>query len=188
MSKRVLNRVPTVFQKALGDTFELLPEAVAQLHSVHGQATYQGRATVRGARGITGRITAQLLGFPGDMDDVPVRVSITTNEQGEKWERDFAGTTMRSHLSVDGDGFAQERFGPLSFRLGLSFSDNKLYYPVIRGRVFGIVPVPPLLLPVSIAHETVDNQGRFRFDVLAKTPFGARIVHYRGWLVRAGDH
>jgi len=174
----------TVFQKALGETFDALPAPIAELHSVRGRAVYEGRADVKGPSGLTGWIGAKLVGFPNDMHDIPVRVNIIAEETGEVWERDFDGRKFRSHMSCDEDGYAQEIFGPLAMRLGLELKDDKLLYPVIGGRLFGFLPVPKFLLPISIAHEEVDDQGRFRFDVLLKSPLGARIAHYQGWLVK----
>jgi len=173
----------TVFQQVLGESFDALPDRVAQLHSGYGRSVYEGRASVKGARGISGWIIAKLFGFPGDLNDIPAKVTITADETTERWVRDFGGREFQSVLSVDRAGFAQERFGPLVFRLGLQLVDDKLYYPVISGRVFGFIPLPKFLLPKSIAHETTDDQGRFCFDVLLKSPFGARIAHYQGWLV-----
>jgi hypothetical protein len=41
---------------------------------------------------------------------------------------------------------------------------------------------------VSLATETVDAAGRFRFDVEMRLPFGlGRLVRYRGWLVPDPD-
>jgi len=174
----------TVFQQALGEGFDALPAPITELHSVRDRAIYEGRADVKGPAGMTGWIGAKLVGFPNDMHDIPVRVTITADERGEVWERDFNGRKFRSYLSRDEAGYAQETFGPLAMRLGLELKDDKLHYPVISGRLFGFLPVPKFLLPISIAHEEVDEEGRFRFDVLLKSPFGARIAHYQGWLVK----
>ena len=48
-------------------------------------------------------------------------------------------------------------------------------------RAFGL-PMPRFLLPSTRAFETVDEAGRFVFDVLITLPFGGELVHYRGWL------
>jgi hypothetical protein len=40
------------------------------------------------------------------------------------------------------------------------------------------------MLPESIATEA-DIDGTFHFDVLLKSPTGATLVHYKGWLKRA---
>lgn len=125
-----------------------------------------------------------MVGFPICQGEVPVKVTITSDDKQETWVREFDGQPFSSNLSLDEGGFMQERFGPLSIRLGLELRNEKLLYPVMRGRVFGFIPFPTFLMPQSISHEEVDEKGRFVFDVLLKFRFGGRIAHYRGWLIR----
>ncbi len=177
-----------VFRTVLGEQFDSLPVAVQSLHNTVGRAVYEGAAESHGPTGFSGRLAAWLFRFPPKGKGVPVKVTITSkgcgNTKSETWQRDFNGVIFKSHLSVDAEGFAQERFGFMTARLGLHVVDNQLHFPVLKAKIFGCLPVPALLLPTSIAHETIDSQGRFVFDVLIKTPFGARIAHYRGWLIR----
>ena len=174
-----------VFQQALGESFETLPAPIKALHQQLGMHVYEGRASIKGSTGLMGRMASWLVGFPSDEGDADVKVTITGDENKEKWVREFDGKPFLSHLSVDDDGYVQERFGPLSIRLGLEARGDKLFYPVVRGRLFGFFPFPLFLLPQSISHEEVDAEGRFVFDVELKFRFGGgRIAHYQGWLVR----
>ncbi len=172
----------TIFSRVLGSTFEELPAPVRQLHNRFGRTVYQGRAQTKGPTGLLGRIGALFVGFPRSGNEIPVQVTITADETGEFWLREFDGKAFSSFLSVDAGGYAQERFGPLSFRLGLNLAYVRLHYPILRCRLFGLIPVPSMLVPQSVAHEEVDENGRFVFDVLLKFRFGGRIAHYRGWL------
>lgn len=176
--------IQPLFRKVLGDEFDKLPTPVKELHSGFGRSIYEGRATAEGPTGLLGRMAAPLVGFHAGGDDIPVRVTIDADLNGETWSREFDGKKFQSGLTVDEGGFAQERFGPLAARLGLHVKEGKLHYPVLSGRLFGWLPFPSFLLPQSISHEEVDDQGRFVFDVLVKFRFGGRIAHYRGWLVR----
>lgn len=176
--------LPLVYKTALGETFDLLPAPIKALHSTIGDTIYRGIAESMGPTGLTGRLVSWIIGFPDRDHEVPVEVTITADGNGEKWRRDFAGSVFHSCLSVDDDGFACERFGPMSLRLGLNLRDGQLHYPVLSARLFGVIPLPRCILPKSIAHEEVDEQGRFVFDVLLITPFGGRIAHYRGWLIK----
>jgi len=173
-----------IFKQALGDDFEHLAKPIKDLHNGLGRHVYKGQAQIKGPTGIMGHIASKLVGFPIGNGDVPVEVTLTADEKSETWIRDFGGKRFLSHLSLDNEGFIQERFGPLSIRLGLKVQGDKLLYPVARGRLFGIIPFPLFLMPVSISHEEVDEEGRFVFDVLLKFRFGGRIAHYRGWLVQ----
>ena len=173
-----------IFKQALGDQFDALPQPIKALHNQIGQHVYEGRATVKGPTGLLGQIASRLVGFPTCKGEVPVKVTISSDDGQEKWLREFDGQPFFSHLSVDKGGFVQERFGPLCIRLGLELGDDKLLYPVVRGRLFGVIPFPTFLMPQSISHEEVDEKGRFVFDVLLKFRFGGRIAHYQGWLVK----
>lgn len=176
--------IKPLFQTVLGGDFEKLPEPVQDLHSKLGKSVFEGRADIKGATGLLGRVGARLAGFPSGARDVPVRVTITADERSETWVREFGEKSFMSHLSLDSKGRAQERFDVLTARLGLAVQDGKLIYPVLKGRLFGLLPLPLFLLPESIAHETIDAEGRFFFDVLVRFRFGGRVAHYQGWLER----
>lgn len=173
-----------LFRQVLGDDFDALPATVKALHNRFGKTVYEGRANVKGATGLFGRIAALLVGFPSDMNDIPVRVTLTADDKSETWVRKFGEKTFRSHMSIQEGKRLRERFGIFSARVNLCLKDGKLLYPVSHGRLFGLLPLPGFLMPQSIAHERVDEEGRFVFDVLIQFPFGGRIAHYQGWLER----
>ena len=77
-----------------------------------------------------------------------------------------------------------ERFGPLRFRLKPTLSPAGITMPV-RGWSIWHVPLPGWLAPSSDARETMDDQGRFRFDVQLSLPLVGTVAHYCGWLVPA---
>ena len=174
-----------IFKIVLGDAFNTLPTPVQALHRTCGQSVYRGRAESFGPDGIIGRLAAAVTGFPAASKEIPVEVTITTNSTGELWSRSFNGQVFESHMALHNGGYITERFGPLTMRLGLNIRDNCLHYPVSSGKLFRFLPIPGVLLPKSIAHESVDSQGRFTFDVRILTPFGGRIAHYRGYLLNA---
>jgi len=89
-----------------------------------------------------------------------------------------------SHLRATPQGMS-ERFGPMTFLLGLAVTNGALHFPVRAGRFLGL-PMPPFLCPQSIARE-YEAEGRFWFDVELRAPLTGRMtVHYRGCLARAG--
>ncbi len=174
--------IQPIFKSALGESFHVLPSSVQALHSTFGKSVYRGTAVSSGPTGLTGRLAAFMFGFPGASEGIPVEVTITADTTTEQWARNFNGSVFESQLSLSEDGQITERFGPLVVSLGLHVRDGCLHYPVTSAKLFGLIPLPAMLLPKSIAHESVDSQGRFTFDVHILTPFGARIAHYRGWL------
>ena len=77
-----------------------------------------------------------------------------------------------------------ERFGPLIMDLRLTPEAARLVYEV-QGWRLGPLPLPRALGPRTRAHEEVDAEGRFVFDVEISAPLIGRLVRYRGWLVRS---
>jgi len=179
--RRDRNLTP-IFAQALGDTFDDLPQPVRALHSPDHVTRFQGAADVTAATSVMGKLAAAIGRFPLRGGHVPAKVEIVADGQSEVWTRDMGGKTFRSVLRYDPSKGLTEQFGPLTFRLYLNPQAGELYFPVSRGRAFGLIPVPRLLTPVSESSESVDAQGRFQFDVRLSLPNGALIVHYKGYL------
>lgn len=183
MSKHPSTRAQTssLFADALGADFDGLPLSVRDLHSGVGTSVFAGEAESFGPGGVLGFIAAWIGGFPLSPSLTPVRVTIDAENGRETWVREFGNSRFSSVLSAHHMGGITERFGVLSFRIGLGVDEERLCFPVVGGRLFGVIPFPAALLPRSVASEFEDRQGRFNFDVLLI--FGsARIAHYRGWL------
>jgi len=179
----------TLFERVLGASFRLLPQEVRSLHAVQHETVYLGYGIVERGTHPVASIVAAIFGFPKDAQNIPVKVTITPNQNGETWIRDFAGRKFRSHLSQRRNtptAIITERFGAMAFDLPLVVNDNALEFPVLKGRVFG-VPIPRFLLPKSEAREFV-RDGIFQFDVKLIAPLGiGQIVRYRGYLERQSE-
>lgn len=172
---------PPLFTQILGTAS--LPKALHSFHSAFGHHTYKGRARVDGPQGILAAIAGRIAGFPRTTAALAVKVTVDARPDREVWRRQFGTKTFRSTLTQDPKtGQAVERFGPMSFRIALTFKDNEIAYPVTSGHLFGLIPIPKVLLPVSDTREYQDDQGRFCFDVMVSLRTGARIARYRGHL------
>lgn len=187
---------PSLYERVLGEAFRGLPEPLRALHRPGWGLRARGVARVDGAEGVVAHLVAAAFRLPRSAERVPVSVEITPGPGGvgrERWTRDFGGARFASTLSVSAaPGRVVERFGPFSFELDLRVGpEGVLGMPVCAWRL-GPVPLPPALAPVSIAAESVDDQGRFHFDVELRLPLGrrnrqgdfrlGRLVRYRGWL------
>jgi len=169
-----------IFPRVLGPAFASLPEQVRATHLAAGPSRWQGRASVDRGTSLWGRFLASLFRFPPATADAEVEVTKTPTPQGETWTRRFGSRRFRSHLQATPQGMT-ERFGPFTFRLGLSVRDQALQYPVAAGWL-GPVPLPRWLLPASETREYA-AEGRFHFDVRLLAPLtGGLMVHYRGHL------
>jgi hypothetical protein len=74
----------------------------------------------------------------------------------------------------------------MAMDLKLKPEGDRLVYRV-EGWRLGPLPLPGFLAPSTRAHEEVDAEGRFVFDVEISLPLIGKLVRYRGWLVRDGD-
>jgi hypothetical protein len=93
---------------------------------------------------------------------------------------------MRSNLR-NVDPFTHcldEVFGPVAIRLEWKATDSDLTLHIVGARLLGL-PLPSILQPRSSARESVDNNGRFHFDVDIAMPLVGSIVRYKGYLTPA---
>lgn len=174
-----------IFACAIGPAFDVLPAPVRALHESPGRSLWRGEATTEGAQGPLAGLAARLVGFPPTQAACPVEVSIETDGNRSIWRRRIGSHAFASELSRPREGGrVQERFGPLAMDLRLTPEGDRLVYRV-EGWRLGPIPLPRALAPATTAHEEVDAEGRFVFDVEIRLLWVGRAVRYRGWLVRA---
>ncbi|WP_246154094.1 SDR family oxidoreductase [Methylobacterium oryzihabitans] len=175
-----------LFGRALGPGFAVLPEAVRAVHRPGTGLVLGGRAGVVRGRHPVSRLVGRLLGLPPASAEVPVRVTIAPEGEGEVWTRDFAGRRFRSRMGPAGEGAVEERFGPLALRFRLEPGRDGLGMTIAGWRL-GRLPLPVALAPAARARESVDAAGRFRFDVAVDLPLVGPLVQYRGWLAASEE-
>ena len=174
-----------LFARAIGPGFDRLPAAIRALHETPGRSLWRGEATTEGAAGPLAALAARVVGFPSAQATCPVEVAIEAHGERSVWRRRIGGYAFSSVLSATREGGRVcERFGPLIMDLRLTPEAARLVYEV-QGWRLGPLPLPRALGPSTRAHEEVDAEGRFVFDVEISAPLIGRLVRYRGWLVRS---
>ncbi|MFN3670183.1 MAG: DUF4166 domain-containing protein [Brevundimonas sp.] len=174
-----------IFARAIGPAFDALPDAIRALHETPGRSLWRGAAMTEGAAGPLAALVARIVGFPTAQAACPAEVAIEADGDRSVWRRRIGGHGFASVLTPRAGGRVRERFGPVSMDLSLTPEGGRLVYRVDGWRL-GPIPLPRLLGPSTRAHEEVDADGRFVFDVEISLPLIGRLVRYRGWLVRAG--
>lgn len=177
---------PALFETVLGaQAFAMMPAAIRAFHANDAEPVWQGRAEVARGKGRAIDLLCRFFGLPAAGTELPVTVSVARGDPSddacEIWTRNFAGQRFHSRLSVDRHGELREAFGPFSFTLAAEGTRKDLSLPIAAWRVFGLT-LPRFLMPSAEARETVDEDGRFRFDVRLTLPFFGLLAHYRGWL------
>lgn len=179
-TERVAQAFAPIFPRVLGPGFHDLPAEIRATHDTADCSRWQGMAQVDRGRDLWPQLLAVLFGMPPAARDVAVTVTKLVTPEGETWVRQFGRRQFRSHLAATPLGMT-ERFGPITFLLGLRVADRALQYPVKAART-GPLALPKRLLPRVEAREFVQD-GRFRFDVALFAPVsGGLIVRYQGWL------
>lgn len=173
-----------IFARAVGPDFDALPEAIRALHEAPGRSLWRGEAMTEGAAGPLAALVARIVGFPTAQANCPAEVTVEADGERSVWRRRIGGHAFASVLSSPrAGGRVRERFGPLGMELSLTPEGERLVYRV-EGWRLGPIPLPRALGPSTRAHEEVDAEGRFVFDVEISLPLIGRLVRYRGWLVR----
>jgi hypothetical protein len=177
-------QVQSLFQNILGKSWELLPPPIQKLHSNTSASGFSGRCTVVESRNPIARSVAALVGFPKRGIELPITVTLHAEPSGERWVRVVADRTFSSALRLGKDrseGLIREQWGPIAVDMALFVEAASLKYVVRRWTLLGI-SLPLWLGPGTMASESVDAEGRFRFDVKLWLPFIGMLVHYAGWL------
>lgn len=185
--RRSEDRSLPLYRRVLGEAWHRIPETIRDLHQVETRRLFEGRAVVDRGNGFFAKLIGAFYRFPDAGSDIPVSVLLERRQDGELWQRTFAGRTFRS-FQREGAGrsafLIDERFGPVSVGLALVAEDGRLEYVVRRWSLFGI-PMPRFMAPGGRTFEFVED-GRFRFHVEIAHPWFGLIVRYQGWLSDSG--
>lgn len=174
---------PGPFQRALGARFDALPPALRTVHDGGFWSVFTGTAVVVAPATRTARLVARLTGLPRRAGAVAARVTVARTLTGETWTRTFGNHSFTSHMAASGrPGEVVESFGPLHFRLALDATPHALGYTLMGWRI-GPLHLPRRLAPTAVAAESLDDLGRFRFDVSVRLPLGlGQLALYTGVL------
>jgi len=168
-----------LFRQLIGPDFEGLPLAVRNVHQDCGETALAGRCRIDRGAGPLAAIFCAAASLPYAGEDVPLRVTIRRDRDGETWAREFAGKAMVSSLRARG-GYLEERLGLATFRFTLAADRERIVWKLVAVRALGI-PLPVAWFSGVSASESTEG-GRYRFDVEARLPVVGLLVRYEGTL------
>lgn len=174
-----------IYRRILGSAFDQLPLPMRQLHGSENERSWRGTANVRRGRRFASRLIRAALGFPGNGDNIPVKVSFSPDGNGERWTRNFNSHVFSSHQSCGtgkDDHLLIERFGVVSVSMALVVENARLFLRPRRWSVLG-VPMPKFFLPNGLSFES-EAGGKFRFDVNVSMPIIGLVAAYEGELTQ----
>jgi hypothetical protein len=173
-----------LYKRILGEAWDALPAPIAELHNLTAkEQNAEGIARVEMGRNVFARLFAAFYGFPRAGEHVPVKVSFQRRDNGELWQRDFAGRKF-STFQWEGRGYADrllaEKFGPVTFWMALVLKGRELHLVTRRWSIFGVT-LPLALAPNTSVYEYADGDD-FCFHVEVKHWLMGLIVRYEGRL------
>jgi len=175
-----------LFRETMGRLFHLLPRPVKTQHGAIDILLSRGRCDIERGRAWASRLIGWLFKFPPAGRDLPTLVTVIAGRGREIWHRDFGGQgifTVLEPARKQGAPIIIERFGIVCFDLAIGEVEDGISLSVVGMRTLGIT-VPRWLWPRLRAVEHAEAQ-RFHFDIDIDLSWGAKLIHYRGWVVPA---
>jgi hypothetical protein len=186
----MVRKAQPLFQQTMERLFNRLPKPVKAQHGTVDILLSRGRCDIERGRAWASLLVGWLFKFPPAGRDLPTLVTVIAERGREIWHRDFGGegifTVLEPALSKDGRKdrpVIVERFGVVTFDLAVGEVPDGISLSVVGMRALGI-PIPSWLWPRLKAVERAEAQ-RFHFDIDIDLSWGAKLIHYRGWVVPA---
>jgi hypothetical protein len=179
-----------LYERLVGDAWGGLDETVRRFHTYDGELNGEGTFTVRRGTGAAARLLARLLGLPEGGEAVPLVLSVTPHDGGERWHRTFAG---KDFITEQGEGaglLLAERTGPFELLFRLTAEGGALAYRQEGAalRAGGVrLRLPRPLAPRVEAWERAGEGGEgVRVSVCVTAPLVGLLIRYEG-LVRTWE-
>ncbi len=119
---------PSLYARLLGDTWAELPPMLRRMHR-EGRAA--GRFTIHRGRGVVHALLGWLCRFPAAGEDVPTRLVVRREGDGQSWERTF-GTHALATAQYAREGLLVERLGPVECVFRLRAEGRALLYEQVE--------------------------------------------------------
>jgi len=173
----------SLFRRVLGAAYDKLPDQIRSLHEGGAFLSSTGQADVVHGPGFWAGLAIMFSSLPAKGRNVPVTVEFIADGDGERWRRNFNSKIFASRLAAVAAGkpLLAERYGVVKVTYELIPDPHGITWRQVGMRILGL-PAPRFMRLNITARESVEH-GRYVFDSNVALPSGARIVHYRGWLM-----
>jgi Domain of unknown function (DUF4166) len=131
-----------------------------------------------------------LMRLPAAGEQVPTQLVVDANENGEQWNRTFAGRPFITKQSAHVDGLMAERIGLTEILYRLNVVDHALCYDQTKAslRIGALrIPLPRWLSPNIAAREwAVADDKNVHVSVSVTAPLAGLLINYQGHIVSEG--
>jgi hypothetical protein len=167
----------TIYQRVLGDRFDLLPQSLGRFLSDEHGGRATGRLTVTRSAGYLRGLAAAALGIP-PAGDYYLLLEVSPHGAGQRWVRRFGHHRLET-TQIDHRGLLVESTGPASLGFQLTIERGALVFRPCRAWVLGI-PWPPWLAPSIEAKNWPNESGGWRVRVEFCVPLLGLVGKYEG--------
>jgi hypothetical protein len=174
----------SMYERAMGDSFDRLPLAVRRFHRLAGLQELHGWVDTDAPSSLAAGLLARCLGTPLRATSGPIRFELYAAPEAEIWTRHFPTRKMTSRMRLDARRIV-EQLGAARLTFELCETGGRLEMRLQGLRFLG-VPCPRWLLPRVIAEES-GQSDRLHFRVQASLPLVGIVTSYRGHLTIAGN-
>lgn len=169
----------SMYERAMGESFDRLPLAVRRFHKLVGMQELHGWVDTDAPSTLAARLLALCIGTPLRATSGPMRFELQAAPETETWTRHFPSQRMTSRMRLDARRVVEE-LGAARLTFDLCEAEGRLVMRLMGLHFMG-VPCPRWLLPRIVAEET-GQIDRLHFRVQASLPVIGTVASYRGHL------
>jgi len=167
----------TLYQRALGPRFDVLPAVLHQFHGNQRGGTAAGAVSIIRGDGVVRNLAAELLRLPRAGKDVAITVEIRVDGVGETWCRCFGGCRLITRQWLD-RSFIVEQAGPLRLWFHVEASSIGMRFDSMRCTLFGILMPNPMAFRVAAVVTGMAESWWVDVEIFA--PMLGSLVRYEG--------
>ena len=167
----------SLYRKLLGSEFDLLPEILQSFHSRDGRA--EGTFEFMRSPGIPRHILASCIGLPYSRHKQKGRLSVTTENEAEVWDRQIGEWRFRTRQTL-ADGLLVEEYGPLKLFFLVRAAPDRMVFEQIGCKVCGLRI--PKYFWITVDATVVADLGHWHIDVRLGAPVVGELCRYNGRL------
>jgi len=165
----------SIYQKVLGNDFNLLGSNLQLAHKTMGTVKGNGTIDVEWGKGFFIRLMCKLNGLPPEGKQQELELEIVRDENLETWNRKFKSKVFTT-TQFEKKGLLVEKDGPVALSFKMKVEDGALVYEHVKVKFAGI-PVPGFMAMKSRAIATEQENG-WKAMVEVTTPLFGLVLRY----------
>jgi len=175
-----------LYRRVMGEAWQRLAPPVQALHGGSGQTRFAGTFNVKRSNSALVNILMKPMALPDAGSAVPLTLVIAAGDQGETWQRTFAGKPLiTEQVAADSQRIRESvASGYLWFRPGED-AGCLVFDQVAFAAKLGplVIPIPGWLAPrVTVREEAVVGKTGVHATVRVAHPLLGLLIEYEGYV------